>query len=409
MRHRKQTGYLFRRRGWWILRYRVTVCDNGELRKVQRAKQLVLVDAEHRTRASVQHLIEEVLRPLNQQAYAPETITRLGQFVKRIYLPHVAEQKRASTSKGYKNKWNLYLESRCSEWWLREVRTCDVQRLLDEIAREHDLTRTSLRHVKALLSAIFSYARQQGFYDNANPVQGTAIPKARASEETYAYSLEEVNRMLSVLPEPAATIVATAAFTGLRRSEIRGLIWENYTGQELRVTRSIWNSVADEPKTDKSKAPVPVISQLRMMLEAHRTTCGNPKIGPIFVNELGKAQCLNNVANRSILPILHRCANCRKNREEHKDADHQFKLDTSCVNWHGWHAFRRGLATNLNRLSVPAKTIQAILRHANLNTTMNVYVKSIDQDSVRAMQSLDAIVCSKRALDALPLATSLQN
>jgi len=170
-------------------------------------------------------------------------------------------------------------------------------------------------------------------------------------------------------------------FTGLRRSEIRGLIWENYTGQELRVTRSIWNSIADEPKTEKSKAPVPVISQLPMMLDLHRTTCGNPKIGPIFVNELGKAQCLNNLANRSILPILHRCAKCRKNREEHKDSDHQFKLNTSCVNWRGWHAFRRGLATNLNRLGVPAKTIPAILRHANLNTTMNVYVKSVDQDS----------------------------
>ena len=31
--------------------------------------------------------------------------------------------------------------------------------------------------------------------------------------------------------------------------------------------------------------------------------------------------------------------------------------------WHGGHAFRRGLATNLNRLGVRDKTIQAILRH----------------------------------------------
>ena len=43
------------------------------------------------------------------------------------------------------------------------------------------------------------------------------------------------------------------------------------------------------------------------------------------------------------------------------------------MKWWGWHAFRRGLATNLHRLGVPDKTIQAILRHANISTTLNNY------------------------------------
>jgi integrase len=53
--------------------------------------------------------------------------------------------------------------------------------------------------------------------------------------------------------------------------------------------------------------------------------------------------------------------------------------------WHGWHAFRRGLATNLKRLHIEDKTIQAILRHGDLNTTMNVYVQSVSEDAVQAM------------------------
>jgi hypothetical protein len=32
--------------------------------------------------------------------------------------------------------------------------------------------------------------------------------------------------------------------------------------------------------------------------------------------------------------------------------------------WHGWHAFRRGLATNLHWLGVSDKVILQILRHA---------------------------------------------
>jgi len=57
--------------------------------------------------------------------------------------------------------------------------------------------------------------------------------------------------------------------------------------------------------------------------------------------------------------------------------------------WHGWHAFRRGLATNLYRLGVPDKTIQAILRHANLSTTMNAYVKSVPADATAAMKAFE--------------------
>lgn len=284
-----------------------------------------------------------------------------------------------------------------------------MQHLLDAIAIEHDLSRTSLRHIKAQLSGIFNHAKQQGYFDGINPVQGTAVPKARPGKETYAYSLEEVTRILAVLPEPAATIVATAAFTGLRRGEIRGLLWENYNGQELRVTQSVWNSTVDEPKTAKSKAPVPVISQLRAMLDAHRIAVGNPQRGPMFANSEAKPTCLNNVANRVVIPTLHRCEVCSKARAEHRKADHKFKLDRARVLWHGWHAFRRGLATNLYRLGVSDKTIQAILRHANLSTTMNVYVKSVDEDSVKAMQSLDSLVCAKRALEGSTATSTLPN
>jgi integrase len=129
----------------------------------------------------------------------------------------------------------------------------------------------------------------------------------------------------------------------------------------------------------------------------------------MFANSEAKPACLNNVANRIIIPILHRCEACGKNRGEHRKADHKFKLDRSRVLWHGWHAFRRGLATNLYRLGVSDKTIQAILRHANLSTTMNVYVKSVDEDSVRAMQSLDMLVCAKRALEGTSTQPTLPN
>ena len=62
-----------------------------------------------------------------------------------------------------------------------------------------------------------------------------------------------------------------------------------------------------------------------------------------------------------IPPALNRCEVCWKERSDHAGLDHEFKRDATRPEWHGWRAFRRGLATNLHRLGAPDKTIQAAL------------------------------------------------
>ncbi len=97
---------------------------------------------------------------------------------------------------------------------------------------------------------------------------------------------------------------------------------------------------------------------------------------------------LANLARRVIIPATLPCAVCKKEQDEHKPEGHNFERDKSLPQWHGWHAFRRGLATNLHALGVDDKTIQAILRHSNVGLTMNVYVKSLSESQVNAMDAL---------------------
>lgn len=69
-----------------------------------------------------------------------------------------------------------------------------------------------------------SWRSRQDYFQWENPAKDTAVnPSAAAPEETYAYSLEEINSILAHIPEPAATAFAVAAFTGLRSGEIEGL------------------------------------------------------------------------------------------------------------------------------------------------------------------------------------------
>ena len=108
---------------------------------------------------------------------------------------------------------------------------------------------------------------------------------------------------------------------------------------------------------------------------------------------------LGNLLNRSILPSLNRCAVCGKPKEECRkpranagSLEHEFERDKMLPGWHGWHAARRGLGTNLYRLGVPEKTIQAILRHANVSTTNMYYIKSAADDTRVAMAKLEKLV-----------------
>ena len=76
--------------------------------------------------------------------------------------------------------------------------------------------------------------------------------------------------MLDKLPEPARTICATAAFTGLTRSELRGLKWEDFDGENINVTRKVWNQHVGEPKTEARGAKVFVIPVLRKILAKYK-------------------------------------------------------------------------------------------------------------------------------------------
>jgi integrase len=299
------------------------------------------------------------------------------------------EQKRPSTYCGYRDIWKNHLKARCADLWLREVRTCDVQQVLDAVAHEGVLSRNSNKHLKVALSGVFKFAKQQGYFDGENPMRDTVIPAARESTETYAYSLEEIIQFLAALPEPAATIFAVAAFTGARRGEIRGMAWEHYVNGEIRITQSIWHGHVTAPKTRKSTGTIPVIAPLANRLEFHRARLGWPTSGPMFPNDSGKPMDLNNLVNRVIVPSLNRCSDCRRGKGEHALADHEFKQDESLPKWRGWHAARRGLGTNLYRLGVPKKTIQAILRHANVSTTATYYIKTAAADTQAAMAKLE--------------------
>ncbi len=389
MRHQK--GYIFHRGKSWFVRYCDDVMqpDSTIKRKLVCKKLDVEYGGEYRTKKSVRPFADEILAPVNAGTLNPHSTMLVSEFVEKVYLPEYVEvHLRPATRRQYKEVWKRYLSRRMGALTLRGFRTVHGEQMLARIADQNKLGRSSLRHCKAFLSGTFKQAKRLGILDGINPVMDVSIPRVPEPEEdTYAYSLSEVKTILAVLKEPAHTVVLTASLTGLRKSELRGLTWGSFDGKELRVDRSVWNSTVSEPKTKRSRSPIPVVKQLADALETHRIRSGTlAKPGsPIFQAGNGQPLNLDNLARRIIIPSLSHCAVCQESERNHKPEGHLFLRDDSIPRWHGWHAFRRGLATNLHALGVDDKTIQAILRHSNVGLTMNIYVKSLSESQISAM------------------------
>jgi integrase len=358
-----QKGRIERRGNCWLLRYYEPILENGRVLKRARAKKLATYSKQYRYEEDVRPLADLILAPINARTAPVESRQDVATFLEHVYLPHVKESKRPATYSAYLSMWRM-VKPHLNGLQLRAARTSDVDDLMKAATGDKKRAHTTHRNLRNFLSGSFRFAIRRNMAAS-NPVRDAEIPRGLPSAKKERYTLEEIQAMIAALPEPARTIVIVAGLTGLRLSEIKGLKWEDFRGDELDVQRSVWSGYVSDTKTLTSKAAVPVLPIVRTALDAHKKR--TPDTDYIFAGSTGNPLRLENVLRRDMKPVL-----------EEKQ-----------IPWRGWHAFRRGLGTNLNALGADPKTIQSILRHSQLSTTMDIYVQPVAKKSHAAMKKLE--------------------
>lgn len=397
---RNQRGQIFRVGKSWYGRWRrdelePTADGSKVIVRRQHCEKLAEYSDRFRAKRDVQTLLDEKLKPLNEGRCAPESTLTVAEYGEKFFLPHAKKELKPSTANGYRGLWKHYLKPRLEfeRIALRDFRCVNATNLLTEIHRQHGIGRATLRHCKALLSVIFSHAKRAGVLDGPNPVIDAAVPRgASASKATHAYSADEVLLMLDALDGVARTAVALMFFCGLRPGEARAIRWEDYDGKTVRIRASMWRLHTTLPKTAESVAPVPVAETLREILNESRRDSGY-----ILATATGAAVDLHNLAARIVRPALARCAECKKEKTEHVANGHEFKpLPT----WRGWYAFRRGLATLATSLDTQMAA-KSLLRHSNVATTQQFYIKSVAAEALRAVEKID-VLFEKSGANSVP-------
>jgi integrase len=191
----------------------------------------------------------------------------------------------------------------------------------------------------AFLSWLVSVGRAAG--NSLSSIQ-KADTRGRQTVTRRAFNFEELRRLCEI--EGRGLVYAFAAFTGLRRAEIKALRWSDLVldGDVPRVL------IRASTAKNRKNAAIPLHSELATALRNFRTTSRD--ISGLVFSPFPKMPTLNR--------DLVRCG-IKKTDSSGRTVD--------------FHAFRVTFATLLNLAGVSPRVAMGLMRHSDMRLTHNVY------------------------------------
>jgi integrase len=216
-------------------------------------------------------------------------------------------------------------------------------------------TKAKIRNV---MSVLFNHAiRQEWLEQGKNPI---LLVRQGAKRQTIPEYLEpeELRALLSQLDHCFRVMVLLDAATGLRRSELLALKWEDVDFERLQINvrRSIYLNVVGNCKTEASRKPVPLDLTLASELWTWKqdSAYGQPNDW-VFASPHSRGK--NPYWPDILLSRVVRPAAARAGIQKHI----------------GWHTFRHSFSTMLMANGENVKVVQELMRHANCRCTLEIY------------------------------------
>lgn len=277
-----------------------------------------------------------------------------------------------------------------------------VAELLAELRRKGCSPKTSANAL-ATLQSILRYARRHDWIgtDPVELLEREERPRPRRRRQRVL-GRAEIERLLAACPSRGRLIVTTALYSGLRISELLGLIWEDvdFAAGLIRVRAQLSRAHRGEPahrvppKTPASIREVPLVDQLSEQLAAHKQA--SPFVAPadwVFATARGTPHGHRNVARR----VLARAAEA-----VHLNAD-------------GWpplrfHDLRHTFASHLIvDLCLDVAQVSRILGHARITITLDTYTDARHTREIRQRMAASDFAellspgCPAATVSALPV------
>jgi len=372
----------------WVLRYFVTRHSDG--RRVEHKIPIGLVH-DFPTESAAWAEVDRQHLQLNEPDFkARVTFAHLALHFMNHELgeqTETADPKSHTTISGYKR----ILKNRCIDRWGKRValslEPLEIEQWLKSLKRDEELANPTLDKIRRVMSLVFKHGQRYGLIprnQESNPMHFVRC-KTTSSYEAMILTPKQAFDVLMHLHEPERTLTLLACATGLRISECLGLQWHdvNFEQSQIHVRRTWTCGQVGLPKSMASHAPVPLHPLLAEFLRTWKDATLYSQPGDwVFASFKCKGK-QPRVANMLVESHLRPAA--VKAGVVGKDAKVRF----------GFHNLRHSLASFLVRGKTDPKTVQALLRHSDVKTTLQLYAHSISEDRMTAQGlMLEAILKS---------------
>ncbi|HBE76358.1 MAG TPA: site-specific integrase [Firmicutes bacterium] len=319
-----------------------------------------------KTRAEVAQKMSKAVNDVNTGTYSdPSTIT----LEKWLYdwlegKINIEEESRQL----YNDTIRQHIAPEIGKKKLADIRYRDIQTFITNksingrLDGRGGLSPKMVRRIYRVLFAALKQAVKERLV-TYNEADGIELPKA-VKHDVKTLSIEEVTKFLTFIKEhPNYVAIRLDLYCGLRRGELLGLRWKDidFKNGVINITQQIVTSKKIKGlKTTSSKRAVTLYGNIIDLLKEHKKQQNEFKLllGTSYQKELDLVFC-------------------------HKDGSlispkvfyNQYKalLDQAGLDSISFHALRHTAATLMLEAGIPAKTVQEILGHSTISTTLDVY------------------------------------
>jgi integrase len=253
---------------------------------------------------------------------------------------------------------------------LREISVQDVRELLDSL-REQGRAENTIAGALATFQCVMRFAVRNGW------IADSPVNKLEADERPHpsrlAYRVlgrEEIQALLDACLPAYRTLIATALYTGMRHSELLGLIWRDVDlrGGVVHVRTQLSRARSGTPcrrvalKTRSARRQIPLTPQLATLLGQHRATSPfNSNRDWVFATRNGTPLAHRNVQRSALSRAVHAAG---------------LEQDGTRLRFHDLrHTFASHLIVDLN---LDVVQVSRMLGHASPATTLDIYAHLFD-------------------------------
>ena len=329
----------------WQFRY----SENGKPASV-----LIGTIEKYPTPMDAERAVEHLRMKINAANPQLHSVT-VGALIDRFMAEYAPKHCRKHTQGVYRSLFANHIRPRWSAEFTQNVKVTAIEDWLEAYPHSRQIK----SHVRNLMHTLYQAAIRWEMVER-NPVD--LVRQSRKRLKTpRVLTPAEFKALLGVLAEPYKTMVVITACLGLRVCELLGLQWGDIDFENLtvKIQRSFVQGAVYPTKTEASEGILPLDPDLADALLTHKAKATYATDTDfVFAGETGRPRWKDAILADYLKP-----------------AAHLAKIGNI-----GWHTFRHTYSTLLHALGAAPAVQKELLRHADIQTTMNIYTQAVSED-----------------------------